>query len=175
MTHGLDEGRYSGAFEQKQRIEISDRPPSCLEFCPHFGKKFETGAIAISRIAVRKMLSDISEAGGAEQRITNGMAKDVGIRMALQSFFKWEFHAAEDQFTPGCQAMVVDALSDADCGPRARRSSAGKKDLGEVKIQRSSDFNVVRGSGNHHDTMTGPSHHRGLVGALVTRLGRAFE
>ncbi|MEY2505536.1 MAG: hypothetical protein QOG27_1816, partial [Verrucomicrobiota bacterium] len=65
-------------------------------------------------VRVRKMMADIAFADCAEQRIGNGVTKDVRIRMALEAAFEWNLNPAEDQLPIRGEPMSVVTISTPD-------------------------------------------------------------
>jgi len=58
------------------------------------------------------MKPDVAERCRTEQGIHHGVQKHVRIRMAEQTFFIRNFHAAQDQVTSFCQAVRIVSRTD---------------------------------------------------------------
>ena len=53
------------------------------------------------------MVTDITEADGAEKRVSDGVGKDVRVRMSVEPGGVWDFDTAQNQFSSGSEAMNV--------------------------------------------------------------------
>ena len=63
--------------------------------------------IFVLRVGIREMAADVAQAGGAEQRVADGVRERVAVRVSRQAFVERNLHAAENQLPPRLQPMVV--------------------------------------------------------------------
>ena len=77
-------------------------------------QKLDAVRAEIADVVVGKALPNVAEGRRAEQRIHDCVGQDVGVGVAVQSLFKRNFNAAEDELSPGCKAVGVfaDAYSE---------------------------------------------------------------
>ena len=69
------------------------------------------------------MLADVAEAGGAQQRIADGVQQHVGVRMAVEALLVLDLDTADHELAAQHQRMHVEALADSHA-LRARIASA---------------------------------------------------
>ena len=106
---GISFGRCASSVASTFRIVH----PAASIFARTSRRNSRLDRFAVGRIGIRKMLADVSQRGGAQQRIANGMRKNIGIRVPFQPSLEGYLHSAENQFAPFNQAMIIDPLSDA--------------------------------------------------------------
>jgi hypothetical protein len=97
---------------------------------------------------VGEVTADVAQAGGAEQRVGDGVRQRVGIRMAQQAVAVRDAHAAEDQRAAFDETVHVPALADAQVDVHGRflsRVSASAKSSGSVTLKFSSGARTSRG------------------------------
>ena len=75
------------------------------------------------RIGIGIVLADVAEAGGAQQRIADGVQQHIGVGMAIEPFLVLDLDAADHQLAAVDQWVHVEALADSHA-PRARIASA---------------------------------------------------
>ena len=63
-------------------------------------QKLDAVRAEIADVVVGKALPNVAEGRRAEQRIHDCVGQDVGVRVPVQSFFKGNFDAAEDELSP---------------------------------------------------------------------------
>jgi len=68
----------------------------------------------IAGIGVRKMLPDIPQRCGAQERVCQRMEDNVGIRIALKALRKRNFHSAKDKLPSLGESM--DVVTETDAG-----------------------------------------------------------
>ena len=95
------------------------------------------------RIGVGKQPADVAGAGGAEDRVRDGVTDDVGVRMAVETELERNRDAGEDQRAAGDQTMQVVAVADSD---QATALEAGRSPNGLSlrQILRRRDLHVAR-------------------------------
>jgi hypothetical protein len=57
------------------------------------------------------MRADISEAGGSEERIYQGVNRNVAIGMSRRTLFEWDIDTAQDELGAGDQSVYVVAYA----------------------------------------------------------------
>ena len=71
-----------------------------------------------ARIVRREEIADVAERGGSEQRVDQGVADDVGVRVSFEAAIVLERHAPEHERAPGDEPVRVVARADAVAHPR---------------------------------------------------------
>src|SRR5260370_38459376 len=93
------------------RVEMRDaKPPLVKQFARVLEEKQARSAFPL-RIRVRKMRADVAEPGSSQQRVAQGVAQDVAIGMSDRAFVERHMDPAEDQVSPLCQPVQVEADS----------------------------------------------------------------
>ena len=78
------------------------------------------------RVGVGEVAADVAQRRGAEQRVGDGVAQRIGIRVAEQAVAVRDLDAAQHQPAPGDERVRVPALADAPLRCiRAVRCSCG--------------------------------------------------
>src|SRR5262249_42086755 len=62
---------------------------------------------AIALLAVGKVLADVSQAGGAKQRVDHRVRQHVGVGMPVQAALAGNLNAADHESPPRAQAVAV--------------------------------------------------------------------
>jgi len=106
------------------------------------------------------MHPDIARADRTQQRIGNGMERDIGVAMARQPLVMRDPHTAEPQLLPGFEAVDVEAHR------TAGDERGGMTRLGSGKIGGVGDFFEHGVSGHQHDVMAQAAEHLGIVGGF---------
>jgi len=68
----------------------------------------------VGRIGVGKVRSDVAEARGTEQRVSDRVQQHVGVRMAEETLLERNRHPADNKWPPRNQRVNVEALPDAE-------------------------------------------------------------
>jgi hypothetical protein len=96
QLHLVAPRRQLRRFGDDRAIDISNAPP----VCPHEGgdmAKHGQGVCPLPlRIGVRKVLPDIAETSGAEQRISDRVGRSVGVAMPVQPNHTFKDTATEN-------------------------------------------------------------------------------
>jgi hypothetical protein len=129
-AHGLDVGRQLGRLRDHRAVDV-DRPPAGLPHRRQRARQQHHG-IGAGELGggVGEMAADVAQAGGAEQRVGDGVRQRVGIRMAQQAVAVRDAHAAEDQraaFDERCTSQPSPMrrsmfMGGSSAGPRRARS-----------------------------------------------------
>lgn len=115
--------------------------------------------------AIGKMLAEITEIGGAEQGIADGMAQHISIRVAGEAGFMLDFNAAENQLAAGGER--VDIVSETD----AQLKSLRQKEFSDLQIARRGDFQVGFFALHPTDATAKFFHQRRLIRAVKIDFG----
>jgi hypothetical protein len=70
--------------------------------------------VFVGGIGVRKKVADIRLAGGAEQRVADGMREAVGIAVAVEAEVGGESHTAEHERASANKAVNIVAVTDSE-------------------------------------------------------------
>lgn len=117
---------------------LPSRHPRSVRTAETVFRKLDAVRTEIADVVVRKALPNVAEGRRAEQRIHDCVGQDVGVRVPVQSFFKGNFNAAEDELSPIHKA-----------GERRSRvqfsSLVPPRDdrLGQLKVERRGDLDVL--------------------------------
>src|SRR5277367_2158610 len=77
-------------------------------------QELETIGILPFRIAVREMHSDIAQAASSQNRVSDGVAQDVGVGMSVEAEVGRNLNASQDQLSSANNAMAVPPKSSAN-------------------------------------------------------------
>ena len=66
-------------------------------------QQLERVGVAVARVGVGKVLADVPQPGGPEQRVDHRVSEHVGIGVPLQTALVRDLHAAEDQSPPAAK------------------------------------------------------------------------
>ena len=79
-----------------------------------FGKQRERVGALVLRVALGKVVADVAERGGAEERIGDRVAERVGIGMARKSAIVRNLNAAQHEFSSAAKSMRVKTVPNTD-------------------------------------------------------------
>src|SRR5688572_10192304 len=92
------------------------------------------------------MRADVTECGGAEHGVRNGVTDGIGIRMARQALVEWNGNATEDEWSASGEYVRVVAYSDAHSFMGIRGIFGDLGDWSLTKPRRSrKDSSSIRG------------------------------
>src|SRR5205823_11968704 len=104
-----------------RHIGVLDRPPGAPAVIGHLVEQIQASGVPVLRVLIGKQGADVTDAGGAAERVNQGVADDVGIAVALQSHVPGEFDATEHEPATDDQSMKVEA------GPYTHKGSAASR------------------------------------------------
>lgn len=112
--HRGEVGRDFRALGDKGGVDVADGPAAGGEIGGDVGEEFLGIDAAVGGVGIRKMVTDVGQAGGAEEGVADGVGEGVGIGVAVEADGAvGEGHAAEDQGAAGDEAVDVVAVADA--------------------------------------------------------------
>ena len=91
-------------------------------------------AAGVLGLGVGEHLADVAKAGGAEDRVGERMADDVGVAVADAAHRRGDQHAAEDDAVTGREAVRIVADADADGGHGAHAAAGAGVGAGAGSI-----------------------------------------
>ena len=109
--------RHARRLRDDGGVDVDDLQLQRGELLRHVAQQLAAVDALELGIGVGKVLADVAEAGGAEQRVADRVQQHVGVGMAVEPFLMRDVDAADDELAPGDQRMHVEALAD----PHARR------------------------------------------------------
>ena len=112
------------------------------------------------------MTADVSGGRRAENRVGDGVAHRVCVRMPVESFVERDRDATQDQRTPCHEAMQIIAVADPDCGGAVLPS---EEPLRHVEILRRRDLQVARIALDEMHVVSGLLGEHRLVGRIGRR------
>lgn len=110
-THGRDVRRQFRLLCNDGRVDIR-YSITCIPYHVNdlFKQKY-AGDVAVLFIGIRKMLPDITQGGGTQHGITDGMQQHIGIRMTKQAAIVRNRYAADDARATLCKSMYIVSVS----------------------------------------------------------------
>src|SRR5215472_3442674 len=115
------------ALENHSGIYVRDTVPGLGGERARVLEKPQAARALPARIRVREMHADVACGYGSENRVGDGMRKNVCVRVAFEAEFGRYRHSAEDQGSSGDDSMRIPALADANSGGHQRRAASCSK------------------------------------------------
>src|SRR5690606_28778886 len=97
----------------ERRVDVDDAPAAGGEFLADAHEEFLRVDVLVGGVRVRKKMTDVGQAGGAEQGVANGVGEAVGVGVAVEADVALEGDAAEHHGATGSGAVNVVAVADA--------------------------------------------------------------
>ena len=94
-------------FGMDRTIEVADLPATLSYFVDRSEQEMSRVGIAPLRIGIRKPFTNITQTGGSQNCVCDGMQQDIGITMSVQAQFKLDGHSTQDQRPTWHQPMPV--------------------------------------------------------------------
>jgi head-tail adaptor len=89
-----------------------DSETAVIERLHHASQQHAAVDVLEGGIGIREVMTNVAEAGSAEQRITERMQQDITVRMCLKAEVIRDLNTAENQSAIRCKAMGINALPD---------------------------------------------------------------
>src|SRR5512142_1472630 len=103
-------------------------------------EKDQAGDILEARLRIGKVLADIAEGAGPQQRIGQRMREDVGVGMTHEPLEKGDLHPAEDQLPVDDKAVHV--VADAEARHLTPGGSTNLKAVEAASLAAPGDLNL---------------------------------
>jgi len=107
LLHRTDVRRNSWGFCQQSGVNVHQLRIFLCGDGGDVSQNFNAAAAADRFIRVWKMAANVAHAQSAEDRVGDGVRKDIGIGVAFQSALVWNLDATKNQFASTRQAMRV--------------------------------------------------------------------
>ena len=124
LLHLVSAGCQLRLLAHNRAVDVADHPTSVSEQSGRMAEQLQRIDAFPLRIGVGKMLADIAEAGGAEERIGDRVGDRVGVAVAVQSALAGKRHAAEHERARPVVAEPVDVEALPDTYHRCRHDTA---------------------------------------------------
>ncbi len=79
----------------------------------HLAQQLAAVDALVACVAVRKVLADVAEGRGAQERIADRMQEDIRVAMAQEALLVRDLDAADDELAPRDELVDVESLADA--------------------------------------------------------------
>src|SRR5260370_12302680 len=123
MVHDAEARGQVGAHCAKVRLEagllgddgavdVDDAVARLLDDGGRSREQVEAGRVLVPGVVGGKVLTDVSQRRGAEQRVDDRMSQHIGIGMAVEAGWMLDLHATDDQIAAGLQRVDVVARAD---------------------------------------------------------------
>src|SRR4051812_14061148 len=109
LAHPVAVGTQSRRLAHDRGVDRADRVATLGELVADDGQQLDTARILPLRLGVREVVADVSERGGAEQRVHDRVRDDVGVRVAGQPSVRQDGHATEHQLAAFLETVDVEA------------------------------------------------------------------
>ena len=117
-------------LEDDGHVDVADLEPAVVHQRDDATQQIEAVRVLPPRIGVGKMAADVAEAGGAENRVGQRVADDVGVGVAERAALGRDGHTAQHQRPAGDEAMKIVAGTGA-AGAR-RQCAAASSGCGDA-------------------------------------------
>ena len=113
FLHRVDVGGEFGLLHNDGDIGVHELEPCFHDLQERLIEQVDRAGVLPFWIVVGKHAADVTEAGGAEDRVRDGVGHGIGVRVTGEAFGVGDFDAAEDQLSAGGEGMGVVADADA--------------------------------------------------------------
>ena len=100
-------GAHFGRLGNDSGVNVLYEKTVFLQKLTHVCKQLQGGYPFVSRICVRKMLSDISQRGRTEQGVHNCVEQHIRIRMSQKPLLPGNLHSSHNQLSSGGKSVHV--------------------------------------------------------------------
>src|SRR6185369_6253529 len=125
LAHRGDVRGEARRLRDHRRVDVADVPAGAADTPCRFGEQRERVGALVLRVALGKVVADVAERSGTEERVGDRMAERVGVGVAEQAVRVRDLDAAEDELSALDERVRVPAL--ADPPERAARSHAAAR------------------------------------------------
>ncbi len=105
-----------GPFGDDDRIDVANLPALAEDEFVYLGEELQAVGSLPLGIVRGEVVADITQAGGSEHGVHDGVGEDVGVAVADEAEFVVDFDATENEGAIGAEAVDVVAVADANVG-----------------------------------------------------------
>ncbi len=98
-------------------VAVDELVAGRCDLCPGALEQVDAGGPGEPRIVRREEIADVAERRGTEERIDQGMADDVRVRVALEASIVLQRDAPEHERAAGDEPVGIEARADAIAHP----------------------------------------------------------
>ena len=165
-AHLIDVRRELRLFEDDGGVDVADREAFRVHHLDGPAQQVDARGALPLRIGVGEMAADVAGARGAEDRVGDGVAYRIGIRMSREASLKRNRDAAENERPALDETVKVVAHS----GPARPRGPAAASDrFRQDEILGRRDFDIRRLALDDPHRVSCPLGQRGLIRATLPR------
>ena len=125
-AHGIAVGRDLRLLQHDERVDVDDAPAHARDAAPGLGEQVEAARAGPALVARREHRPDVVQAGGAEQRVAEGVADDVGVGVPLEAVGVRDLDAAEYERQARDEPVRVECRADAQLSQAVPRGARGR-------------------------------------------------
>lgn len=169
LLHRRPVWRQFRRLTDNRTVDVTDHEPCFLHERDRVAQQRQRiGALPL-RVRVGKVLANVAQTSGAEQRIGDRVGHRIGVTMTVQTTLALERHATQDQRSRGvvAEAMNVEPLPDSNHW-HAHRGLLQTLHLNDMsprprQVVGISDLAIVRVAFHHNHASAGSFHQRGVI------------
>lgn len=110
-AHFFPVGADFGELTDDGGIDIDDFIARFPDQAFDIGQQDQAVRVFPFRVRRREMFADITQSGGSQEGVADGVAQHVRIAVPGETFIEGDFHSAEDKFAIRRESVDVEALA----------------------------------------------------------------
>src|SRR5229473_1291622 len=111
-------GSKARALRENRDIGVHQTPSKAGRAFPYSGQQSQTVGVAVARIGIGEVASEVALADRPEDRVGERMRGDVGVRMAPKAGRMLDFDTTKYELSAFLERMEVKPLSDLETHQR---------------------------------------------------------
>src|SRR5688572_24674258 len=112
-AHRRDMRGHARRLSDDGGVHVDDVQVALAEQLPYRIQELAAGDVLVARVGVRKVRTDVAQAGRTQERIAHRMYQHIRVGVPREPLLEGDLHAADNELAPGDESVRVKSLSNA--------------------------------------------------------------